>query len=169
MEYLLETDRLRLKELKRSDSDFIIQLVNTPGWLQYIGDRNVYTTEQAVHYLESGPLKSYQLNGYGLSLVERKEDGRAIGMCGMLKRDTLDVPDVGFAFLPEVSGQGYALEIVTATVSYARAKFSLTKIAAIVLPENTKSIALLEKTGFKFEKRIRLTADAQELLLYSND
>ncbi|PZR31378.1 MAG: hypothetical protein DI538_21115 [Azospira oryzae] len=169
MNYLLETDRLRLREFDLIDSDFIIDLVNSEGWLKYIGDRHIHTIPQAMNYLQNGPLKSYQLNGYGLSLVERKADGRAIGMCGILKREGLDVPDLGFAFLPEVAGQGYALEIVKATLEYVREKYSLTQIAAIVLPDNIRSISLLEKSGFRLANRIRFVDDAPELLLYWND
>src|SRR5688572_4300133 len=112
MAYVLETARLRLREFTLEDTPFIIALLNSPGWLQFIGDRNVRTPEQARGYLEHGPFKSYRENGYGLCLVEQKESGNPVGMCGVLKRDTLDSPDIGFAFLPGFQGQGYALEIV---------------------------------------------------------
>src|SRR5215210_8708442 len=100
MNYILETDRLRLRQFTLQDTSFIIELLNSPGWLKFIGDRNVKSEPQARNYLENGPLKSYQEYGYGLSMVERKTDNQAIGMCGILKRQTLEHPDIGFAFLP---------------------------------------------------------------------
>jgi RimJ/RimL family protein N-acetyltransferase len=155
-----------LREFNFDDSPFIIELLNTPGWLQFIGDRNVRTAEQAKNYLEKGPLKSYRTFGYGLSMVERKEDGEPIGMCGILNRDTLAYPDIGFAFLPAHNGKGYALEIVTALLRYADEKIGLPVVAAIVVPDNSKSIALLEKAGFVFEKVVTLPGSEEQLSLY---
>lgn len=166
MNYILETERLRLREFNFDDSSFIIELLNTPGWLKFIGDRNVRTAEQAKNYLEKGPFKSYKKFGYGLSMVERKEDGEPIGMCGILNRDTLEFPDIGFAFLPQHNGKGYAFEIVTALLQYADEKIGLPVLAAIVAPDNSKSIALLEKTGFVFEKVITLPGSDEQLNLY---
>jgi RimJ/RimL family protein N-acetyltransferase len=171
MKYILETERLRLREFTLNDYDFIIELLNSPGWLQFIGDRNVRNREQAQHYLENGPFKSYEVNGYGLYMVEKKEEkpatATAVGMCGILNRDTLDCPDIGFALLPDFSGMGYALEIAKATLEYAKEKLGLTKIAAITLPGNVRSIHLLEKLGLTFRNTIR-SANNEALLLYSN-
>lgn len=186
MKYILETERLRLREFTLNDCDFIIELLNSPGWLQFIGDRNVRNREQAQHYLENGPFKSYQVNGYGLYMVEKKDDhegepatatsasyagkpasAAAVGMCGILNRDTLDCPDIGFALLPDFSEMGYALEIASATLRYAKEKLGLPKIAAITLPGNVRSIRLLEKLGLSFRNTIR-SASNEELLLYSN-
>lgn len=186
MKYILETKRLRLREFTLDDCDFIIELMNSPGWLRFIGDRNVRNREQAKHYLENGPLKSYQINGYGLFMVEKKNNAdekpasatavsfsegsasaTAVGMCGILKRDSLDFPDIGFALLPDFSGMGYALEIARATLVYAKEKLGLQKIAAITMPGNTRSIRLLEKLGLSFRDTIR-SASGEELLLYSN-
>jgi RimJ/RimL family protein N-acetyltransferase len=166
LSYILETDRLRLREFNFDDSPFIIELLNSPGWLKFIGDRNVRTAEQAKNYLEKGPFKSYKAFGYGLSMVERKEDGEPVGMCGILNRDTLEYPDIGFAFLPEHSGKGYAIEIVTALLRYADEKIGLPVLAAIVVPDNTRSIRLLEKTGFVFEKVITLPGSDEQLSFY---
>jgi RimJ/RimL family protein N-acetyltransferase len=141
--------------------------LNSEGWIKYIGERNVKTTEQALHYLESGPLKSYRKNGYGLSMVERKSDGRAIGMCGVLNRKTLETPDIGFAFLPEYNGQGYAFEIADATKKYILHKFNIPKLSAITMKENSSSIRLLEKLEFKFVKTICMPDRNEELLLYT--
>jgi len=168
MEYIYETNRLRLKEFTLNDSEFIVELLNSPGWLQFIGDRNINTEEQAKNYLENGPIKSYKENGYGLWLVEKKDDSIAIGMCGIIKRETLDHPDIGFAFLPGFIGKGYAFEIASATMEYAKHQLNISKILAITVSNNSKSIRLLEKIGLKFIKPINFPVSKEELLLYSN-
>jgi RimJ/RimL family protein N-acetyltransferase len=161
---ILETERLQLREFNLGDAEFIIELLNSPGWLQYIGDRNVKTKEQAIEYLERGPLKSYAQNGYGLSLVETK-DGQSIGMCGIIKRDSLENPDIGFAFLEQFSGKGYAYEIVSATLTHARVQLKIPKISAITLPQNARSIRLLEKIGLVFIQSIQ-PEKGEELFLF---
>ncbi len=168
MKYILETERLRLREFTLEDGKFIIELLNSPGWIKYIGDRNVRTLRQAGHYLENGPIKSYKENGYGLFLVEKKEDGNPIGMCGILKRDTLENPDIGFAFLAGYSGMGYAFEIASATLRYAKEHLGIRKISGITAVENFKSIRLLEKIGLQYNKRFSFPNGNEELLLYSN-
>ena len=168
MNYILETERLRLREFTLKDTHFIIELLNSPGWLQFIGDKGIKTEEQAKAYLENGPLRSYRQNGFGLSLVETKEDSRAIGMCGIIRRDTLVNPDIGFAFLPEYSGKGYAYEIASATLAFANKQLALHKISAITLPNNSRSIQLLEKLGLTYAETILLPGSQEELLLYSN-
>jgi RimJ/RimL family protein N-acetyltransferase len=167
MKYILETERLRLREFDLSDTAFIIRLVNSPGWIEFIGDRNIRTDEQARHYLECGAIKSYRENGFGLSMVEKKADSIAIGMCGILKRDTLDNPDIGFAFLPEFTGQGYASEIVKATLNYALHDLKLPKVLAITKNNNARSIKLLERIGLTFDKTF-LSDNKEELLLFTS-
>ncbi len=161
---ILETDRLTLRELTFYDSSFILELVNTPGWLTYIGDRNIKNNEQAKKYLENGPLKSYAQHQFGLWLVTRKQDGEKLGICGLLKRDYLDQPDLGFAFLPEFTGKGYAKESANATIAYAHSKLKITDISALVIAENKRSIHLLEKIGMSFQKTI--TVGPESLQLY---
>lgn len=168
MKYIFETNRLRLREFTLHDSEFIVELLNSPGWLQFIGDRNIKTEEQARHYLENGPIKSYFDNGYGLSLVERKDDQKAIGMCGIINRDTLDHPDIGFAFLPEFNGNGYAFEIASATIKHAKDQLKISKISAITVADNVRSIRLLEKIGLRFTRTFCFPNRKEELLLYSN-
>ena len=168
MNYILETERLRLREFILSDADFIVALLNSPGWLQYIGDRNVRTEEQGRNYLENGSLKSYRANGYGLWLVELKEDKTPVGMCGIINRETLYNPDIGFAFLPEYVGKGYAFEAASATMAYARDVLKLTTILAITAPENQRSIKLLEKLGLRLTSTFNWPETNEELLLYSN-
>jgi len=167
MNYFLETQRLGLRKFVSDDAFFIVELLNTPGWLQFIGDRNVKTAEQAIRYLEEGPIKSYKQNGFGLWMVELKKDKTPIGMCGILKRKNLEHPDIGFAFLPEYTGKGYAIEIASATLSYGREKLGIEKILAITIPGNEKSIRLLEKIGLSFKENISATEEGEQLLLYS--
>jgi RimJ/RimL family protein N-acetyltransferase len=162
---ILETERLRLREFTLADTSFIIELLNTPGWLEFIGDRNVRTDEDAIAYLERGALKSYRDNGYGLSMVELKDENKPIGMCGILNRDTLDTPDIGFAFLPDAQGKGYAYEIAKAVVDHAKNVLGIPALAAITLPANTHSVRLLEKLSFDFQNNFMNEA-GEELALY---
>lgn len=164
--FILETERQILRQFTIEDTAFIVELLNSPGWLQFIGDRNVKNKEQAVAYLENGPLKSYAQNGFGLYLVERKKDVKPIGMCGIIRRDNLDTPDIGFAFLPAFNGNGYAYEIASATLCHAKEQLRLSKISAITLPENTRSIKLLEKIGMQQVKTFSFSGSEEQLLLY---
>ncbi|MBC5993177.1 GNAT family N-acetyltransferase [Pontibacter cellulosilyticus] len=168
MSHILETERLRLREFTLQDTAFVLELLNSPGWLQFIGDRNVKTEAQAKSYLENGPLESYRVNGFGLWLVEKKDNSQPMGMCGILKRNTLKNPDIGFAFLPGFDGKGYAYESATATMAYANNQLKLPKIAAITIADNERSIRLLEKIGMAYTGTVRLADDQDELLLYCN-
>ena len=168
MSTILETERLRLRKFNYSDASFIVELTNSLGWLAYIGDRNIRTKEDAINYIMNGPLKSYATHGFGLSAVELKTSGELIGMCGLLKRDYLNHPDIGFAFLPDYMGQGYAFEIVSATMNYATEMLAIPTILATVLPANEKSIRLLQKIGLTFSKTFVSPTDGVELLLYSS-
>ncbi len=167
MKHILETERLKLRKFTLHDTKFIIELLNSPGWIKYIGDRNIKTTEAAKTYLQNGPLKSYELNGFGLSMVEMK-NGTPIGMCGILKRDNLENPDIGFAFLPQFMGQGFAFEIAAATMTYAKNHLKLPVIFAITLPNNKSSIKLLEKIGLKFIKEFSFPGEDEALMLFGN-
>jgi RimJ/RimL family protein N-acetyltransferase len=169
MNYILETERLKLREFHLADKLFILELVNSPGWIKFIGDRNIKTEEQAGIYLENGPISSYKNYGFGLSLVELKGSLQPIGMCGLLKRADLDHPDIGFAFLPEYTGKGYAYEVAAATLSHAKNVLNQKVILAITVSENKSSIKLLEKIKMTFCKTIRLPNQNSELLLYSNE
>ncbi len=165
---MIKTSRLTLSRLTLSDCSFIIELLNTPGWLQYIGDRNVRTTVQAEAYLTNGPIKSYNEFGFGLMKVSLTETNQPIGMCGLLKREALPNPDLGFAFLPQFNGQGFALEAATAMVQHARNKFNIQTILAITLPNNAPSIQLLEKLMFQYESDFTLPGGTEKLWLYKS-
>lgn len=166
MKKILETERLVLKEFTIDDADFILNLLNTPGWLQYIGDKNVRTPEDAVSYLENGPIKSYKENGFGLWMLLLKNRNTPIGMCGLINRDSLDDIDIGFALLPEYSNLGYGYEIAQATMNYANDTLGIKKIVAITNSNNISSIKLLNKLGLQFEKKIKLS-DNDTVLLFS--
>ncbi len=168
MKIILETERLILREFTTNDAEFIVNLLNSPGWLEYIGDRNVKNVKQATDYLLNGPIKSYKENGFGLSLVELKLDKTPIGMCGLLKRDYLDYPDIGFAFLPDYTGKGYAFEVSKATINYANDSLNIPFIMAITITTNKRSINLLERIGLKFIKIISSQTGDEELMLFGN-
>ena len=148
---LPETARLRLRLFTLEDAPLILELLNDPAWLRFIGDRKVRSIEDARGYLENGPMKSYAQNGFGLWLVERKSDGRAIGMCGLVKRDDLPDVDIGFAFLEPFRGCGYALEAARATLDYAHAALGFDRVVAIASPDNERSGRLLAKLAFECE------------------
>lgn len=168
MDEILETSRLTLRRLNLNDIKFILALVNSPAWIEYIGDRNIRTETQARAYLQNGPLRSYEVNGYGLFLVELKTDQTRIGICGLLRRENLSEPDIGFAFLPEFMGRGYAFEVAEATLVYAKDIFKIPFVLAITLPENKPSIKLLEKLGMKLISSYISPGDTKKLMLFSS-
>jgi RimJ/RimL family protein N-acetyltransferase len=163
----LRTRRLELGELSFDDAEFIIELLNDKSFLRFIGDKGVRTTADANEYLRNGPMDSYRRHGFGLYLVRLVSDRTRIGICGLVRRSGLDHPDVGFALLPVFRGHGYGYEAAAAVVNYARTGLGLKRILGITDPDNHVSIRLLEKAGFGFERRMRLSADAAEISLYS--
>jgi RimJ/RimL family protein N-acetyltransferase len=163
---VLETERLTLRQFTSDDADFIFRLVNEPSFIQNIGDRGVRSISDAIRYLETGPIASYARNGFGLYLVQLKESGESIGMCGLIKRDGLDDVDIGYAFLPAFWSKGYAVEAALAVKEQGR-NLGLKRLVAITDPANTGSMRVLEKIGLTFEKTIRLTADDIELNLFA--
>jgi RimJ/RimL family protein N-acetyltransferase len=161
-----ETDRLVLRRLTLEDADFIFSLVNDASFIRYIGDKGVRTLDDARKYLGEGPIASYARHGFGLWLVSRKADGAPMGICGLLKRDTLDDVDVGYALLPAYWSCGYASEAAAASVEYGRRYVGLRRIVAITQADNAASIKVLEKLGLRFERSLRLSPDAAEVQLY---
>ena len=166
---ILETERLVLRRLSPDDADFILELLNQPSFLRFIGDKGVRTTEDAVRYIQTGPIASYERFGFGLYLVELKETAVPIGMCGLLKRDTLPDADVGFAFLPSYWSQGYAFEAASGVMRYGRDVLGLGRIVAITSLDNDASIRLLEKIGLKFEGLIKPSEELGEVRLFGTD
>lgn len=162
---VLETDRLILRKLTPDDAAFILELLNEPSWIRYIGDKGVRTLEDAKNYIVTGPMKMYSQLGFGLFLVERKEGSTPIGMCGLIKRDTLDNVDIGFAFLSGYQTQGYGFESASAVLKYGHDQLNLQRILAITSIDNHASSSLLEKIGMKYERTIIL--DKEELKLFA--
>jgi len=154
------TKRLKIRKFVLADAKFIVKLVNQPDWIKHIGERNIRTQADAIKYLKFGPLAMYENHGFGLFGVERLSDGELLGMCGLLKRDVLDDMDIGFAFLAEYYGHGYAIEAAQAVINFAKNVLKVSRLAAVVNPDNTRSIKLLIKAGFVHQYQMRLTPDA---------
>src|SRR5512137_1213992 len=166
---VLSTQRLELRQLDAGDAPFMLQLLNDPAFIANIGDRGVRTVEDAARYIEDRMVPSYARNGYGLYLVELRETGASIGICGLVRRDYLDDPDIGFAFLPQFVGQGYALEAATAVRGHTFEALRLPRLLAITSPHNTRSMHLLEKIGLRFERMIAPPGESREIRLYTSD
>jgi RimJ/RimL family protein N-acetyltransferase len=163
---VLETERLALRRLSPDDAEFILELLNQPSFIRNIGDRGVRTNEDAVRYIQNGPVASYERFGFGLYLVELKDSAVPIGICGLLKRETLQDVDVGFAFLPKFWSRGYAVESASAVLKHGRNVLGIGRIVAITAPENQGSIKVLEKIGLKFERLTRLSEGEPEIKLF---
>jgi len=157
---------LVLSRLTLGDAPFILELVNDPSWIRFIGDKNVHTLKAAKEYIKNGPQKSYAQLGFGLYAVKLKRSGKAIGMCGLLRRDTLDDADIGFAFLPKYTGKGYAFESAETVLKHAHESLKMKRILAITSIDNASSVKLLERLGFCLLKRMRLTPGSEELNLF---
>lgn len=166
---VLETERLNLRRLHAGDAAFTLELLNDESFLRNIGDKGVRTIEDAVRYILQGPVDSYARHGFGLWLVELKESGTPIGICGLVKRDTLPDADIGYAFLPRFRSQGYAREAAAAVMSYALGALALKRVLAITKQDNAASCKVLEKIGLKFERLVKLSDDAPEIMLFASD
>jgi RimJ/RimL family protein N-acetyltransferase len=161
---ILTTERLILRELVFSDASFIIELLNDPGYIKHIANKNVNNLEQAKNYIENTFIKSYLENGFGLYLVE-KNDKTPIGICGLVKRDIIEDVDIGYAFLEKHCKKGYALEASKAVMNYAKNTLSLSRIVGITTRENSSSIALLTKLGLNYKKDIKFNSK-ETLMLF---
>lgn len=161
------TERLILREFSLNDAPFVYELLNSAGWLQYIGDRTIRSIEDAQLYIEKHYLPSYVTNGYGAYIVSLKSTGELIGCCGLYKRDTLDHPDIGFALLKKFWHMGYAYEAASTIVKFATEELGFQTILGITMPDNKSSIKLLEKLGLQKIDTIRMGEEDEELLLFS--
>jgi len=164
---VLSTPRLELRELTEGDARFILELLNDPSFIRNIGDRNVRTLDDARAYIRKGPLASYEQHGFGLWLVELTSDSTPIGMCGLLKRDVLDAPDIGFAYLPPFQSKGYGFEAARAVLDHARDTLHLPRVLAIVNADNESSARLLEKLGMRFERMVQVSDNEPPLRLFA--
>jgi len=164
---VLETDRLSLRRLSVEDAEFILDLLNQPSFLRYIGDKGVRTLDDARNYVLNGPMASYERFSFGLYLAELKVTREPIGICGLVKRETLEDVDIGFAFLPQFWQHGYAFESAAAVLAHGRDVLGLDRIVAITSPDNDASVRVLNKLGLRFERMIKLSEDAPEVKLFA--
>ena len=160
---VLETERLSLRRFTVDDAGFILTLLNEPAFLRYIGDKKVRNLDDARQYILNGPIASYERHGFGLNCVELRASRTPIGMCGLLKREELPAPDIGFALLPDYRNQGLAFEAAEAVLKEAH---HLPRILAITSLDNEASINLLQRLGFRFEKIVRLTPEGGQVKLF---
>lgn len=165
---ILDTARLHLRTLELDDAPFYLEVVNDPAFIEFIGDRGIRTLEAARKAIADGPLAMQAATGHSLCLVELKADGTPIGMCGLIKRETLPEPDIGYAFLPKFGGKGYATEAAAAVLASAPA-IGIRRVLAITSPGNAASNAVLKKIGMRFEKVVHLTPEDTGTLLHSYD
>jgi [ribosomal protein S5]-alanine N-acetyltransferase len=166
---VLTTKRLTLRRLSPADAEFIVELLNDAAFLRFIGDKAVRDVDDARQYILDGPVASYERNGFGLWLVALKETGLSIGICGLLKRESLPDVDIGFAFLPAYRSQGYAFESASAVLGYGRTELGLKRIVAITNPDNAGSIRVLDKMGMRFERMITISEGEPEIRLHATE
>jgi ribosomal-protein-alanine N-acetyltransferase len=164
---VLETPRLRLRVLVEDDAPFILELLNDPAWLRFIGDKGVRTLDDARAYIAKGPMDMVRRLGFGLYRVEVRDRELPIGICGLIKREALDDVDIGFAFLPRFRAQGFAREAAAAVLAYGRDVLSISRIVAITAPDNVRSIRVLEDLGLRCERNFRMPDDDHEVALYA--
>ncbi|MEZ9315595.1 GNAT family N-acetyltransferase [Vibrio lentus] len=162
----VETERLRLRMLTPQDAVFIQRLYSSEDFLRYIGDKEISDTEKAVEYIENNILKMHEEKGVCLLMVEIKDSSTPIGICGLIKRDTLESHDIGYGFVPEIYGQGFALEAAQAIIEQAKHNADIDHLVAITTSDNIRSIALLTKLGFVFERVEETINERVNLNLY---
>jgi RimJ/RimL family protein N-acetyltransferase len=165
---ILETPRLRMRWFTAADADFLRALLNDPGWLANIGERNVRTRAQARTWIAMRHTATYGRLGFGFWGVERKSDGVLIGMCGLIKRDTLMEVDVGYALMPAFRGQGYASEAAAACVRYGHDVLGLPEVWGITNPDNAGSAAVLRQIGLQDAGITRLVGEERETWLFKS-
>ena len=166
-DWLLETERLRLRPVTVDDTELMLAIWNDPAFIRNVSDRGIRTVEQARDAIESGAQKLFEDYGYGPYCMSLKSDGTMIGICGLFKRDNLEDPDIGFGVLPDYCGKGYAGEAAAAVVNFARNELGIAVLTAIVSPVNAPSIGLIEKLGLTFEQMITMPGDDDAICLYS--
>lgn len=164
----ITTERLLLRLLTPEDAPFILRLLNEPSWLEFIGDRGVRSLDDAQRYIQEGPLATFAAHGYGLYAVTRKAGGAPIGLCGLLRRDFLAEADLGFAFLPEMWGQGFAHEAAAGVIAHAREHLGMGRLLAITALENPRSTRLLAKLGFHETGTLRYPS-GERVRLFAHD
>lgn len=162
-----DTARLQLRRLTLDDADLMLGVWNDPAFIRYVGDRGIRTVEQAHRAMLEGPMMLYETYGYGPYRVALKKDDTPIGICGIFRRDSLDEPDIGFSTLPEFCGNGFAYEAARAVIDYARSGLGITRLTAIVSPENTASVGLIRKLGLSFERMYQWPDGGEDVAIYA--
>ena len=165
--FCLETDRLVLTRLTLEDAPLMLSVWNDPAFIRYVGDRGIRTLAEARSALRDGALKLYADYGYGPYRMCRKTDGDSVGICGLFRRDGLEDTDIGFSTLPHYCGQGFGYEAACAVIEHARVDARLSRLTALVSPENAASVRLIEKLGLIFEKMIRMPGEDSDVCLYA--
>ena len=165
----LETQRLSLRAFTVDDAQFVLTLLNEASFIRYIGDKKVRNVDDARRYLLNGPIASYERHGFGLCAVELRESRTPIGMCGLLKREELPDPDIGFAFMPDFWSKGFGFEAASAVLRDARERLGIERVLAITSLDNEASIKLLERLGFKSERVTKLSADGEQVRLFARN
>mgnify|MGYP001822053562 CR=1 FL=1 len=165
-DWQLETGRLILRRVTVDDADLMLAVWNDPAFVRHVGDRSIRTIDEAREAVRAGPLKLYEDYGFGPCAMVLRTNGTRIGICGLFQRDNLDLPDIGFAVLPDYCGQGYAREAALAVLAHARDDLALRRIGAIVAPGNAPSIRLLERIGLEFEGMITMPGEEEAICLY---
>lgn len=163
----LETARLTLRAFTQGDAAFIVELLNDPDWLRFIGDRKVRSIADAQTYLSNGPIAHETTHGFALGAVQRTGDGALVGMCGLIRREGLDDVDLGYAFLPAYRGQGYAREAAAAWLACGFERHGLKRVVAITAVDNAASGKVLEAIGMRFERRLRVPGHDDDSMLYA--
>jgi [ribosomal protein S5]-alanine N-acetyltransferase len=169
MKPVLTTPRLSLRHLAPGDAAFLVELMNEPPYVDNIGDRGVRTDADAVRYIEEKYVTSYVRHGFGLYLVELAESKAPIGICGLVKRESLEHPDLGFAYLRRFWSMGYAREAAGETLRYARESLMLPYIYGVVSSKNIRSIRLLERLGLAYLRTIEFAGQPSETHLYGRE
>jgi RimJ/RimL family protein N-acetyltransferase len=165
-DWLIETERMRLRPVTVDDAELMLAIWNDPAFIRNVSDRGIRTVEQAREAIEGGAQKLFQDYGYGPYCMSLKTDGTMIGICGLFKRENLEDPDIGFGVLPDYCGKGHAGEAAVAVVDYARNELGIDNLTAIVSPTNAPSIGLIEKLGLTFEQMITMPGDDDAICLY---
>ena len=163
---MLETARLTLHKMTLADAGLMLAIWNDPAFVRHVGDRGIRTLDEAEEAMCQGILRLYEEFGYGPYRMALKESGNAVGICGLFRRDGLDVPDIGYATLPEYCGRGYAFEAASAVIEHTRSALGIERLIAIISPDNAASIGLIGKLGFEFERMHRMHDDDDDVSIY---
>ena len=163
---MLETARLALRNLTLDDAELMLAVWNDPAFVRYVGDRGIRTTDDARVAMKSGALQLYEKHSFGPYRVALKDLDRPIGICGLFQRDEFEIPDLGYATLPEFCGNGYAFEAATAVIDYVRSELAIAELLAIISPQNDASVGLIRKLGFEFERMHTMQGDDEAVQIY---